>query len=170
MTDGNLFLDDEDDTSAEESSNKADAAFAKQRKQIDRLEKELAELRAFKAERDKTDRETSIGGMFTQVGLNPKHARLYAALNPEGDATPEQVAAFAAEFGLVTAEGEQPATPTPEPGFTPAVIGGQPLSAGVLSAADWRQVALTDPTRAQRLLAEGRVDMAGLRTGLGPER
>jgi hypothetical protein len=60
---------------------------------------------------------------FKEVGLTPKHAELYLAANPEGDATVDSVQAFADEYGLsAPAAPVTPAPPgMPEDGAPPAV-------------------------------------------------
>lgn len=71
-----------------------------------------AEFRTFKT-----------GVIFEQQGLTSKHAELYLAANPEGEASPEAVKTFAAEYGLqpivadpapvASAEGHLPADGSP---------------------------------------------------------
>lgn len=48
--------------------------------------------------------------------------------------------------------------------------GSGSTSSGPMSAAEWRDVAKKDPALGQQLLETGRVDLAGLREGLGPDR
>lgn len=150
--------DDEVDTNREQDAA-TKRANAERRKQEKVLEAEVTELRAFKADREKFDRENTIGTVFAEVGLNPKHAKLYAALNPEGDATPQTVAQFAADYGLTTTEGEPVAVPeVPATGFVPTVITeGTALGSKMYSHEEFMELLQTNPEKAMQLHKAGRV-------------
>ena len=168
-----LLNDDEDEQpEPKRETGKDNAAFAQMRKDLKAAQKELEEARAYKVEREKADRETAITSVFSEIGLNPKHAKLFAIANPEGEATPELVSQFAAEYGLATTEGEAVEAPAPtERGFTPTVINeGQALGAKTYSVEEWRQLARDDPAQAEKVFNANRVNLAGLRQGLGPDR
>ena len=156
-------FDPDDESPDEQSESKANAAFAQQRKELAALKKEAEELRVFKAQREQLDREDTIGSVFTEVGLNPKHAKLYAALNPEGEANAESVAQFAAEYGLVTAEGEPvsaPAAPEPQKGFVPTAIPqGQSLGSKMYSHEEFMDLLQKDPDKAMQIHQAGRVEL-----------
>ena len=156
-----LLDDDEDDQTNPQQDSKSKAAFAQMRKDLKAAQTEAEEGRAWRAEREKSDRENAITGIFTEVGLNPKHAKLFSALNPEGDPTAETVAQFAAEYGLVTTAGEEVEAPEPRsPGFTPTVISeGQALGAKTYNAAEWLELSRSNQAEAQKVLASGRVDL-----------
>jgi len=127
-------------------------------KQLRSYEKELSELRSFREERVKAERTAAVESTFKDVGLNPKHAKLWAALNPEAEPTAEAVAGFAAEYGLVTENGEQVEAPAP-PSFTPTLpTGAGPAQATKISRAEFRQMYDRDPANALKLLEQGRVE------------
>jgi hypothetical protein len=182
MTDrlDDLLNEDEDDTPDTPADKpKTDNQLQAAQRKLAKAEKELEELRAYKTERVQQERNHQIEGVFTELGLSPKHAKLYAALNPEGDATTELVAGFATEYGLgVVGEGAAEAAAPVERGYTPTVIGeAAPLGAKAYSVEEWRNISMQDPKQGQQLLAQGRVlgvtitedgrvDMASLRPGL----
>lgn len=165
MTDriDDLLGDDEDEPQSDSkpAASKDNAAFAQMRKELRDLKKEADELRAFRVDREKADRETAISGVFTEVGLNPKHAKLFTALNPEGDATPELVAKFATEYGLVTNEGEGFEMPQPASehrGFTPTVVEGGSTPAGkTYNREEFDQIMRENPVRGRQLAEAGKV-------------
>jgi len=64
---------------------------------------ELEQLREFKASALAYQREAEIADAFEKAGYTGKLAKLWAALNPEGEATAEDVKAFAAEYGVTPA-------------------------------------------------------------------
>ena len=41
---------------------------------------------------------------------------------------------------------------------------------GVVSRDEWMRLSATDPVKAEALWSAGRVDLAGLREGLGPQK
>ena len=173
MTDAysDLLGDDEDDSQSDDKPEaKPNNQLSAAQRKLAKAEKELEELRAFRAERVKSDRENSITKVFSEVGLDPRHARLFAALNPEGEATAELVATFANEYGLVATTGEEVEAPAaPERGFTPTVIAeGQALGAKVYSVAEWRQLARDDPAQAEKVFDAKRVNLAAIQ--IGPDR
>ena len=157
------LLDDDEDEQPEpkRETGKDNAAFAQMRKDLKAAQKELEEARAFRVEREKADRETAITGVFSEVGLNPKHAKLFAIANPEGEATPELVAQFAAEYGLATNAGEAVEAPAPtERGFTPTVINeGQALGSKVYTHDEFAELMKTDQNRAFKAYQDGRVKL-----------
>lgn len=182
MTDrfDDLLSDDESETPDTPADKpKTDNQLQAAQRKLAKAERELEELRAFKAEREQADRNHQIEGVFTDLGLSPKHAKLFAALNPEGEATTESVAGFASEYGLPTVEGGAVEAPAAvERGYTPTVIGeAAPPGAKTYSIEDWRNISMADPKQGQQLLQQGRVlgvtitedgrvDMASLRPGL----
>lgn len=134
--------------------------FAELRKAYNKAEKErkvlLAEvesLRTFQAEVKTRVTEDKLNSVFTEVGLNPAHAKLFRALNPEVEVeaiTPEAVATFASEYQLVTIAGAPAEKPEPKAeGFKPVAASGGPVGEGILSIED-----------ATKLIREGRYDEA----------
>jgi len=91
------------------------------------FEKEVVELREFRDGVLGERKEQAINQVFTEVGLNPKHAELFKRVNPDlavDAVTADAIKAFASEYELVTSSGEVPEAPVSEPaGFTPVVTG-----------------------------------------------
>ena len=136
------------------------------RKTIKAYEKELKDLREFQT---KTVAEQRVGALKA-AGLNEFHAEAFSKFYPE--VTPETVAEYKTRAGLAAApveETEPPAPETPSPGFAPTSIGTPPPPGKTYSRAEWIALADKDSATAQRVFQEGRVDLSGLREGLGPE-
>lgn len=112
MEDEDLFADLSDEEEIEEPS--PDPAAAKELQ-------ELQELREFKSQREEAERALAISEVFKEVGAPVAAAKLWAVLN-DGDATPEAVTAFAAEYGLPIEKTGGGFTPTsiPSEGHVPA--------------------------------------------------
>ena len=166
MTDriDDLLLGDDDDeesgkTKDDSAEQRASREFARMRKELKTSGEELETLRAFKVEREKVDREASISGVFQEVGLNPQHAKLFAAVNPDGEATAESVAKFATDYGLVTTEGKPVEAPKKgDRGFMPTVINeGQALGSKTYTHEEFMELLKTDPDKAIQLHQAGRV-------------
>lgn len=140
MTDESLpFEDDSDEGDTAPQADAQNKSFAELRKAYNReekarkaLEKEVEDLRTFKSGIVEVQTQQAINSVFTEVGLNPKHADLFKAVNKE--ITPEAiskeaVAAFAAEYELVTNSGEAVEAPEEkQAGFTPVITGTGPGS------------------------------------------
>ena len=98
-------------------------------------EKQLEKLTEFQNTVLAERREQAVSSVFTEAGLNPKHAELYKRINPdiEVDAiTADAVTAFAAEYGLATSSGDVPEAPEVKPeGFTPVTTGNAAPSASI---------------------------------------
>lgn len=82
-----------------------------------------AELKALTSE----FRQYKAGVTFEQAGLTAKHAELYLATNPEAEVSPEGVASFAAEYGLMPAQAPAPEQPPGDPGHLPEDGGTPPV-------------------------------------------
>src|SRR3990167_10746802 len=163
-----LLGDDEETETPPATDPKTNAAFAQQRKELAALKKEAEELRAFKAEREQADRKAGVEDTLKDLGVPARRAKYYPT---DGEATPDAIKAWAIEEEfLALAEGEE--APVPETrGYTPTVIAESHVLGGKnLTAVEWREIAKRDPGEGQRLLDQGRVNMAELRNGLGPER
>jgi hypothetical protein len=114
-------------------------------------QREVEELRAFKTQADAERRENAIADVFKEAGVSPRAAKLWASLNPDAEATPEAVKAFAQEYSI---------GPEPEPnrGFTPTVIeSGQPPAAKTFTRKELEDIARINPQRARALAESGRV-------------
>jgi len=168
------FDDEDDQEPADKNKSFADLRKAYNRSERDRkeFEKELVELREFRTTVVKEKREKAIESAFTEAQLNPVHSKLFTALNPEVEVeqiTTDAVAKFAVEYGLATISGEEAETPEPvQQGYAPVVVGNSaPLKR--FSRTEWEQMAASDPAAAEKAFKDGRVDLSGLRQGLGPQ-
>ena len=142
-------------------------------KQVQAYEKELADLRAYREEHVKAERNVVIESSFKEAGLNPKHAKLFSALNPDVDPaaiTKEAIATFASEYSLAPEEGSVVEAPLQATGFVPTSTSMASAPSGVVSRDEWMRLSATDPVKAEALWSAGRVDLAGLREGLGPQK
>lgn len=168
MTTDNPFdLDFEEDETDEDQAkvNKSISDLRKyaraQKKLADEAIAENAVFRQEKAERDEATRVETIGQTFKTVGLNEKHAALFAKLNPEVEVTAEAVTAFATEYELpitAPAEGEAAPAPAASSGFTPVTTPAAPAS-GTISIEDARKLIREGKyDEAQKLYSEGRVE------------
>jgi hypothetical protein len=141
MAEETLPYDDDDAVDEGNAAPQADTnkSFADLRKYANRIERDLKkataeveELRTFKDGIVEVQTQTAINSVFTEVGLNPKHADLFKAVNKElspETVTKDAVAAFAAEYELVTNSGEAVEAPEEKPaGFTPVTTGTGPGS------------------------------------------
>ena len=154
------LLGDDEETETPAAPDKANAAFAQQRKELAALKKEAEELRAFKAEREQADRKATVSETFKALGLNPKHSGWFPG---DQEASEDAVKAWALENELISlAEGEAP--PEPEArGFTPTVIAdGAPLGSKVYTQEEFEALLRTDENRAMQLYQSGKVQMGKL--------
>lgn len=78
--------------------------IAEMRKTIERLSKENAGLKADNGSLAKTVRTFEAEKAFTAQGYKAANGALYAAINPEGEITPEAVLEFANEQGFSVQE------------------------------------------------------------------
>lgn len=183
MADGDtdFNLDDypgegEGDQGASGAGSNNFAEVRKYARKQERLAKELAskveELTAFQAEVLQERKATTLDTVFKEVGLSPKHAALFAKVNPEADVTADTVKAFAAEYDLATVGEEIVAPERDAEGITPIVKGSggtSPAAGQKVSSAEWLGLQTTDPARAKQLFEKGMVDMStamGAGTGL----
>lgn len=150
-------------------------------KRLKSVEPELEELRGFRTQTLAQKRTDAAENAFKELSLNPASARLFTALNPEGDVTVEAVAAFAKENGLMpvdaatpapVADGPAPVVDSPDVttpstdgqrtrGFQPQVGGATvPVDAEKVSRAEWLRMVQDNPAKAQSLFEQNRVDMS----------
>ena len=138
--------DDEDEETGSsrpggtESKNMADLRkYARlQEKARKEAEASLAELQDFKKQVEAEKREAQIASAFKENGLNEKHAKLFAVLNPDVEVTADLVSSFAQEYDLkVTASDDgtidaaAPADPVPASGFKPVITSDPTAGIGV---------------------------------------
>ena len=83
---------------------------------------EVQQLREFKAQAEAEKRESEIASTFDEVGFSPKAAKLFAALNPEGEVTTEAVRTFAR-----TTTSRWPSAATPRPSSPSRAHAGEDL-------------------------------------------
>ena len=161
------FGDDEDDEKV--SSGKATVAeLEKERNRLGKAlrdeQKKVRELEAFRVEIEAERRTSSIADVFTKAGANPKHANLYAKLNPDVDPASlgsEAVTTWLTENDLPVPEATSEAIQeVKEPGFVPAPTSQATASKGVLSREDWNKLLVTDPAAAQEAFLAKRVDLS----------
>jgi len=159
--------DDEEETEPQPDPKQSNQLNAAQRK-LAKAEKELEELRQFKADQEKATRTNSITETFKEIGLNPKWAKFYQG----EEVTPETIKAWAVAEDFITLEATGSAETAEAPtGYTPTVIPeGQTLGAKVFTPAEFKELARSDPGQAQKVFNEGRVNMAAVRQGLGPDK
>jgi len=162
---GNPFEDDTDD---EDLGNEGQAsstiqdlrkAFNRVKQEKKDLEARVEELSAFQATVVKEKRQAAVTSSFEEVSLDPRHVKLYEALNPDvalEAITAESVAAFAAEYGLVTTSGETVEAAAAPSGYTP-VTTGQASKPSMLDRSEWLKLVNTDPAAAYKAHQEGRV-------------
>ena len=125
----------DDDENEGDAAPQADNSTIKQmREALERAEKrnktyekQLEKLTEFQNTVLGERREQAVTSVFTEAGLNPKHAELYKRLNPDIEVesiTADAVNAFASEYGLAASSGEVPEAPEVQPeGFTPVTTG-----------------------------------------------
>ncbi len=114
MTDENPFeLDDENETGADASAGSDSASMKELRDAYKRIEKENKAFKADQAKREADSRNALVASTFKEVGLNEKHATLFAKVNPEVEVTADAVKAFAAEYDLTTSDGGTVDAPAP---------------------------------------------------------
>src|SRR5262245_16768459 len=89
-----LLLGDEE---PEPEKPKSDNQLAAAQRRLNKAEKELEELRAFKAETEKQTRTAAVGQAFSTLGLNPKQASFYQGEDHSVDA----IKAWALEVELL---------------------------------------------------------------------
>lgn len=167
--------DDDDDTdegagttSGSKDDNKSIKDLRSAVRRAEKAEKaalaELEPLRAFKAERDATERAAAITSAFEEAKLNPTHSKLYAALNPEAEVTADSVRQFATEYGLIDTAGADADVASgavvQSKGWTPVTIDDGTRGATTVSRAEWLKLAATDQKRAEQLFLAGRVDLS----------
>lgn len=169
MTAEESWLDEDvDETEGEKSPNKN---FADLRKAYNRAERErkalateIEELRTFRTEVTEKETQAKVQHVFEEVGLNPAHAKLFKALNPEvgsDGVTVETVAAFAKEYALVTTTGEALPEPEQKPeGFKPVATTSGSSSGPAAMSLDEAKVLIHQGRydEVNKLYQEGRVE------------
>ena len=139
------------------------AALERREKALRKAGKEIEELRQFRTDAVQRERSDTL----RVAGLTERQAKVFLATGE--DVTPEAVQAFKSEV-LQTPPPETSQEEPPTPGFAPTQVGTPPPPGKVYSRAEWIALSATDAATAQRLFQEGRVDLSGLREGLGPEK
>lgn len=132
-------------------------------KQLKSAAKELGELREFKQTVVADQTKATVQKAFTDAGLNEKHASLFLKVH-DGEVTADAVKNFVTEYGLVpgeaTDETEEPAEKSTFAPTQAASDGAAQQGTGTISRPDWLKIVGTDPAKAQKLQAAGKVDMS----------
>lgn len=137
-----------DQLNAEKKARKAEA-------------KELADLRAFRAELDARTKTETTSKQFEEMGLDPRHAKLfYAANGADAEPSAEAVAKFALDFGLGVAAGSQEALEAAAEGpkFVPLTPGGSAPVKDMLTRAQYNELRRTDMAAAVQAVQDHRVE------------
>ena len=136
-------------------------------KQLKARDKELEELRSFRDEFNNKQRTEKVSSVFTELGLNPTHAKFWQLENPETEPDATTVGKWAVDNGFAQATEEAVETG----GFTPTTTPEGVAPSGKRYTLDeWLNISVTNPAEGERILKQGRVDRTDLRQGIGPER
>jgi len=146
------LLEDEDETPETKPDN-ASAAKARIDRQKAKLQKELDELKAWKVERERADRDQAVKAALEAVGVDMRSVNFYQELIAAEDpaaALPSLKQKYLGE--------EEEATPAPQAGFTPTVFEeATPAAAKRLTRQEWEDVMRENPARATALAEAGKV-------------
>ena len=126
-------------------------------KELKTREKELEELKSFKAEVENRQKRELLERSFEQVGLNVKHAELFAAVRPDAEPTVEAVRAFAVEYGFISAPADDEEESESD-GFSPTPPSGVPAHKKRLTSEEFDSLYKSNPLEAMKAAEEGRVD------------
>jgi hypothetical protein len=154
----------EDDEAQEQQQPEVDPkklgyALRQREKETKKLAKELEELRTWRADRERQDKESTLSGAGLSAGQAKAFLRLYE------EVTPEAIQSFRTDIlGMApepTPEPEPQAAPeTPAPaGFAPTSTGTPVIAKHMLEAKDYRAMMKNPATRPDAIKAarEGRV-------------
>jgi len=149
------FDSDEEDTDDEVTDNRPSESKGfkqlrdhakKLERDLNRRNKEVEELRAFRAEVEQRERMTTLSG----AGLNEKQATAFLRMYEQ--VTPEAVAEFKSDvLGLATEKPEDTTT-----GFGPTSV-VEDRNIGSISKADFEQIMRENPAKGWQLLNSGKV-------------
>lgn len=183
MADINPFLDDEDEDETPQADNtnfKQLRDYAKKlEKEKSKADKELASLRDFKSQADQAKRQAEVAQVFGSVGLSEKHSALFLKINPDGEVTAEDVAAFAEEYELPRQEAAAPAPvsneinwaqeqvveikpETKSTGFAPTDGAQAPSARIVTDLGEAEALSVSNPQEYARLRQAGRIQLQRL--------
>jgi hypothetical protein len=159
------FLDEkEEDDEKKPDPNRFGYALRKEQQEKKKILKELEELRAFQAQAVEDQRKATLRA----AGLTDGQIKYF-----QGEVNPESVKEFLADLGVYREEESSDEDTTqeqepPAPRFAPTTVGNPP-GAALLSREDWLKMSATDPERARKAWQDGKVDLSGLRDGLGSD-
>jgi hypothetical protein len=156
----------------DESSN-----IPQMRETIDRLNKEKAGLQKDNGELQSKVRVFEAKDAFRGAGYNPNHGELFAAMNPEGEITPDAVAEFAERQSLPPLSGDT--GDSSEEGDSTSDDAGDSNLAGMagsgsrggdggagganvesMTRQEWQALHADDPAAAAQAIASGRVEIS----------
>ena len=152
--------------------------IAEMRKTIERLSKENAGLTKQVAEQGTSIRAYEAKAAFQAQGYKPANGELFAAINPEGEITPEAVVEFAKAQGLQPVadndssnDSKQESAPNADDGSSEfANMSGSGSRGGdggaggatdeTLTRQAWKELYARDPMAAKAAAAKGRVQIS----------
>lgn len=156
-------LDPYEDNEGEGTRSKDSAPFKQLRDHAKKLEreikdrdKELEELRSFRAEAERRAKQELLRQAIAAVGLNEKHAELFTAARPDQEPTPDAVKAFAVEYGFIA--GEDTDEDEESGSFGPTPPSGVPAHKKRYSSEEFDELYRSNPVEAIKAAEEGRVD------------
>jgi len=148
-------LDLDDEPQAPNPVRDAREAVKRAKAEAAELKKQLEELQVFKAEAEKTQRETSVAQAFAEFDQPASAAKYFPA---DQEPTKENVASYLKDFGInILDDDEQEAASQATSDFTPVTVGG-PSPRKRLSYEDYQVLLNSDPAAAIKALQENRVD------------
>lgn len=153
--DPDLSLEDDEQDPTDQSSpfRQLRDHSKKLEKELRQRDKELEELRTFKADFEASQKKQSVSKTFGELGLTEKHAELFLKANPEAEVTAEVVQKFAEEYGLVEAKEQEE-----DSGFSPlAATDGVPASKEPMKASEFWALYSENPHAALEQAKKGRV-------------
>ncbi len=149
--------------------------IAEMRKTIERLSKDKADLTKQVGDLAKANRVYQAKEAFQAQGYKPANGALYAAVNPEGEITPDDVVGFAEEQGFTPVEADSGSSDSKQESTSKTDDGSSEFSsmagsgsrggdggAGgasdkTLTRQEWQQLHARDPEAAKAAVASGRV-------------
>jgi hypothetical protein len=151
------------------------------RERIEQLEKQNRDATKALSSLQTENRVLKARDIFQSQGFAPTGGELFAAQNPEGEITPEAVAAFVEKYALGKVEAVEPVTTDPNaeegaaPPAAPGAAGLGALSRGgsrageggaggsgdtPMTRAEWQGLYARDPAAAKAAVASGRVQIS----------
>lgn len=152
-------IEDDEDQEQEKAPvdpKKLGYALRQEQKEKKAMAKKLAELEEFQNQILAEKRKQALA----TAGLNDFHAEVFSKFFEE--VTDENVKVYKERAGLVQPEPEPEPEVAPEAprGFAPMQVPGTTNAVRMFTVEELKQIAKTDPARANQLVAEGKVQLA----------